>query len=73
MQACTVLQGAIVARQRQHGDKVQLIVMLCDVLQHLHHSGGGNQVMAREARAIGNNRVADIDARLLTQDLTYGI
>ncbi len=29
--------------------------------------------MAGESRTIGNNRVADINARLLTQNLAYGI
>ncbi len=61
------------ARQRQHGDKVQLIVVLSDILQHLHHGRRGNQVMAGEARTVGNNRVTNINPRLLTQNLAYGI
>ena len=61
------------ACQRQHRNKVQLVVMLCDVLQHLHHGGGRNQVVAREAGSVGNDRVTNIDTRLLAQDLAYGI
>ncbi len=61
------------ARQRQHSNKVQLVIVLCDVLQHLHHGRWGNQVMAGEARTVGDNGVADINARLLTQNLAYGI
>jgi hypothetical protein len=29
--------------------------------------------MARQTRAVGNDRIAEIDAGLLTQDLAYGI
>ena len=66
MQTRTVLQRAVVARQRQHSDKVQLVIVLSDILQHLHHGRWGNQVMAGEARTVGNNGVADINACLLT-------
>ncbi len=61
------------ACQRQHGDKVQLVIVLSDILQHLHHGRRGNQVMAGEPRTVGNNGVADINTRLLTQNLAYGI
>ena len=60
-------------RQRQHSDKVQLVIVLSDILQHLHHSGRRDQIMTRETRTVGNNGVADINARLLTQNLAYGI
>ena len=48
MQARTVLQRAVIACQRQHRDKVKFIIMLGNVLQHLHHGGRCNQVMPRK-------------------------
>jgi hypothetical protein len=61
------------ARQRQHRDEVELGVVLGDILQHLHHGRRGDQVVARQARAVGDDGVAKINTSLLTQDLTYGI
>ncbi len=73
MEAGAILQRAVMARQRQHRDEVELGVVLGDILQHLHHGRRGDQVVARQARAVGDDGVAEINPSLLTQDLTYGI
>ena len=47
--------------------------MLGNILQHLHHGGRGDQVMARQPRTIGDDGISDIDTGLLAQDLTYSV
>ncbi len=73
MKTGAILQRSVMARQRQHGDEVELGIVLGDILQHLHHGRRGDQVVARQARAVGDDSVAEIDPSLLTQDLPYGI
>ncbi len=73
METGAILQRSVVARQRQHGDEVELGIVLSDILQHLHHGCRSDQVVARQARAVGDDRIAEIDPSLLTQDLAYGI
>lgn len=73
METGAILQRSVVARQRQHGDEVELGIVLSDILQHLHHGCRSDQVVARQARAVGDDRIAEIDPSLLTQDLAYRI
>lgn len=73
MKTGAILQRSVMARQRQHGDEVELGIVLGDILQHLHHGRRGDQVVARQARAVGDDSIAEIDPSLLTQDLPYGI
>ncbi|MNC40715.1 hypothetical protein D3C75_894410 [compost metagenome] len=73
MQATAIAQRAIITGQRQHRDKVELAVVLSNILQRLHHGSRCQQVVARQARAVHHDAVTQIYPGLLAQNLAYCI
>ncbi len=60
-------QGAIYLRAWQQLDKAKLGIIFLDEVQHRQHLAGADEIVSREAGAVGQGGVAQIDA-VLGQD-----
>ncbi|MDZ7110306.1 D-alanyl-D-alanine carboxypeptidase, partial [Escherichia coli] len=60
-----------IARQRQHGDKVKFIVVLGNILQHLHQAGVDGKVSAKTGSLQGVYNLAGFITTVSGQRMAF--